>query len=206
MAAFDFIALQNSLKAMGFYDFVMPWLLAFSIVFGILQTVNIFKKGGGANALAPNTSVDAVIALVVAFYLTLFTPYSGFLSSFFSKLFGGGIIVLSGVLVLLMFVGIFGLRMDDLFFEGGDKKKPKAILYLMLIAAFIVAAGLFYNANLGAFSFGNVSINNTGEILTMLVFFGIIIAVIWFVVNGDKTSDHSEETGAAAGARPAGRG
>src|SRR3989338_4735431 len=129
MATFDFIGLQNSLKAMGLYDFVMPWLLAFSVTFGILQTVNVFKKGGGTNASTPNTSVDAVISMVAAFYLTLFTPYAGFLSSFFSKLFGGGIIVLSGILVLLMFIVIFGLRMDDLFFDCGDKKKPKAIIY-----------------------------------------------------------------------------
>ncbi len=204
MATFDFITLQNSLKAMGFYDFVMPWLLAFSVTFGILQTVNIFKKGGGTNASAPNTSVDAVISMVAAFYLTLFTPYSGFLSSFFSKLFGGGIIVLSGVLVLLMFVGIFGLRMDSFFFEGaGETRKIKGITYLMLIAAFVVAAGLFYNANLGTFPLGDLSINNSGEILTFLVFFGIIGSVIWFVVHEGKTSESAE--GAAAPARrPAG--
>src|SRR3989344_3599600 len=98
MATFDFIGLQNTLKSMGFYDFVLPWLLAFSIVFGILQTVMIFKKGTGTNEKS-NTSVDAVIALAVAFYLTIFTPYSGFLSSFFGKLFGSSIVILSGVLV-----------------------------------------------------------------------------------------------------------
>ena len=49
MATFDFIGLQNTLKSMGFYDFVLPWLLAFSIVFGILQTVMIFKKGTGTH-------------------------------------------------------------------------------------------------------------------------------------------------------------
>ncbi|MBI4167776.1 MAG: hypothetical protein HY515_02365 [Candidatus Aenigmarchaeota archaeon] len=200
MATFDFIGLQNSLKAMGFYDFVMPWLLAFSVTFGILQTVNIFKKG---TANAPNTSVDAVISMVAAFYLTLFTPYSGFLSSFFSKLFGGGIIVLSGVLVLLMFVGIFGLRMDSFFFEGeGASRKIKGITYFMLIAAFIVAAGLFYNANLGTFPLGDLSISNSGEILTALVFFGIIFAVIWFVVHEGKGAGNEEAAAAPAAGAP----
>ncbi|MBI3413691.1 MAG: hypothetical protein HY051_06480 [Candidatus Aenigmarchaeota archaeon] len=181
MAAFDFIALQNTLKAMGFYDFVLPWLLAFSIVFGILQTVMIFKKG--EDNKKSNTSVDAVIALAVAFYLTIFTPYSGFLSSFFSKLFGSSIIVLSGVLVLLMFVGIFGLKSSE-FTQGNFK-------YAVIIIALILAAGLFVNANAGVFSFGNLSLNSS-EILTMLVFFGIIIAVIWFVVHEEKTETTEE--------------
>ncbi|MBI1972166.1 MAG: hypothetical protein HYS53_02595 [Candidatus Aenigmarchaeota archaeon] len=180
MAALDFIALQNTLKAMGFYDFVLPWLLAFSIVFGILQTVNVFKKGKEDK---PNTSVDAVISLTVAFYLTFFTPYSGFLSSFFSKLFGSSIIVLSGVLVLLMFVGIFGLKSSE--FTTGSFK------YAVIVIALILAAGLFINANSGAFSFGGADFNPS-ELLTMLVFFGIIGAVIWFVVHEGKTSTGEE--------------
>ncbi|MBI4176859.1 MAG: hypothetical protein HY516_00670 [Candidatus Aenigmarchaeota archaeon] len=179
MATFDFIALQNTLKSMGFYDFVLPWLLAFSVVFGILQTVNIFKKG---TENKPNTSVDAVIGLVVAFYLTIFTPYSGFLSSFFSKLFGSSIVVLSGVLVLLMFVGIFGLKSDQLV-TGGVKN-------LVIIVAVILAALLFANANSGMFSFGGTSFD-VSETLTMLVFFGIIIAVIWFVVHEGGTTTPS---------------
>ena len=179
MAAFDFIALQTTLKAMGFYDFVLPWLLAFSIVFGILQTVNVFKKSGGTNANTPNTSVDAVIGLVVAFYLTLFTPYAGFLSSFFSKLFGSSIIVISGVLVLLMFLGIFGLKSTQ--FTKGSMK------YIIILVALILAGLLFANANSSVFSFGGANFNSS-EAMTMLVFFGIIIAVIWFVVNEGKTS------------------
>lgn len=174
MAAFDFIALQTTLKAMGFYDFVLPWLLAFAMVFGILQTVKIFKKGD-----ASNTSVDAVIGLVVAFYLTLFTPYSGFLSSFFSKLFGSSIIVLSGVLVLLMFIGIFGFKSETLF--HGTKAKMAVVAL-----ALVLAGGLFINANVGVFSFGGTNFDS-GEIMTFLVFFGIIAAVIWFVVKGDTT-------------------
>ncbi|MBI2085139.1 MAG: hypothetical protein HYT71_01350 [Candidatus Aenigmarchaeota archaeon] len=181
MATFDFIALQNTLKAMGFYDFVLPWLLAFAIVFGILQTVKIFKKGD-----ASNTSVDAVVSLVVAFYLTIFTPYSGFLSSFFSKLFGSSIIMLSSVLVLLMFVGIFGFNIKDLLSKkDGEKTELTPIGIAGLIGAFIVAAILFINATSGVFSFGGSDILN-GDTLTVLLFLGIIGAVIWFVVKGAK--------------------
>ncbi len=184
-ATFDFIGLQNTLKSMGFYDFVLPWLLAFSIVFGILQTVMIFKKGTGTNEKS-NTSVDAVIALAVAFYLTIFTPYSGFLSSFFSKLFGSSIIILSGVLMLLMFVGIFGFKSEDVF--HGTKSKM-----VIVIVALILAALFLINASSGVFSFGNGQLVN-GETLTVLAFFGMIGAIIWFVVNDGKTETETGKT------------
>ncbi len=177
MASFDFIGLQNTLRAMGFYDFVLPWLLAFAIVFGILQTVMIFKKG--AKNDQSNTSVDAVIALSVAFYLTIFTPYSGFLSSFFSKLFGSSIVILSGVLVLLMFVGIFGFKSSDVF-HGTKSKMAIVIVALILAALFLI------NASSGTFSIGGKELVN-GETLTVLAFFGMIGAIIWFVVNDGKT-------------------
>ncbi|MFH0890196.1 MAG: hypothetical protein V1836_03605 [Candidatus Aenigmatarchaeota archaeon] len=184
MAAFDFIQLQNTLKAAGFYDFILPWLLAFSIVFGVLQTVNVFKKGDGK---LPNTSVDGIISLVVAFYLTLFTPYQGFLSSFFSKLFGSSIIVLSGVLMLLIFVGIFGFQSKELF--QGTKTK-----YVVLAVALVLAAGLFFNANSGIFSFGGVGslFSSGGDALTLIVFLAVIALVMWYIVHEGKGG--AEET------------
>ncbi len=173
--------MQNTLKAAGFYDFVLPWLLAFAVTFGILQTVNIFKKGQNAN-----TSVDAIIAIVVAFYITIFTPFPGFLSSFFSKLFGSSMIALSGVLVLLMFIGIFGLNVSGLLTKKeGDKTSPTGLGYAVLIVAFIAGAGLFFNAQAGVFSFGDIRVAG-GELLTLLVFLGIIGTVIFAVVHGSK--------------------
>ncbi len=182
MAALDFVQLQNVLRAAGFYDFILPWLLAFSVSFGILQTVQIFKKADKSN-----TSVDAIIAIVIAFYLTIFTPFPGFLSSFFSKLFGSSIIVLSGVLVLLMFVGIFGLKSDTF------TQDPK-VKFGILIVALIAAGLLFFNAQAGVFSFGDIRVAG-GELLTLLVFLGIIGAVIYFVVQGGGEGDAQENTG-----------
>ncbi len=186
MAVFDFIQLQNTLKAAGFYDFVLPWLLAFAVSFGILQTVKVFKKGDNSN-----TSVDAIIAIVIAFYLTLFTPFPGFLSSFFSRLFGSSIIVLSGILVLLMFVGIFGLKSDTF------TQDPK-VKFGILIVALIAGGLLFFNAQAGVFSFGDIRVAG-GELLTLLIFFGIIGTVIYFVTKPEKAQTQGQPRRGQAG-------
>lgn len=179
-AAIDFVALQNLLKSLGFYDFVLPWLLAFSIVFGILDKAGIFGNQG------KNKGVEAIISLVFAFYVTLFTPYPGFLSRFFSNLFGGSILVLSGILVSLLFIGIFGFAPKDLFGEKDTLGKK-----LLMILAATIAIILLLNAAgwvTGFSAFGGVSINPS-EWLTMIIFFGLIALVIYAVVHeGKKTT------------------
>lgn len=186
-AAIDFVALQNLLKSLGFYDFVLPWLLAFSIVFGILDKAGIFGGEKGKNK-----GVEAIISLVFAFYVTLFTPYPGFLSRFFSNLFGGSILVLSGILVSLLIIGIFGFAPKDMFGQNDTLGKK-----LLMILAVIIAVILLLNAAgwaTGLPSFGGVGINPT-EWLTMIIFFGLIALVIWAVVKdkGESGGENREK-------------
>ncbi len=178
MVAVDFIALQNTLKALGFYDFVLPWLLSFAIVFGIIDMVGIFSKRSSTGVIeSTNKGIEAIIALAFAFYVTLFTPFPGFLSSFFSKLFGNSIIVLSGVLVLLLFLGMVGLQPNRLLKDWGEK--------LFVGLAVIIALLIFLNAGGSIFGFGGITLVNATDWLTLLVFFGIIGFVIWLVVHSD---------------------
>ncbi len=179
MVAVDFIALQNTLKALGFYDFVLPWLLSFAIVFGIIDMAGIFSKRNPTTHVVESTNkgIEAIIALAFAFYVTLFTPFPGFLSSFFSKLFGNSIIVLSGVLVLLLFLGMVGLQPNRLLKDWGEK--------LFVGLAVLIALLIFLNAGGSVLGFGGITLVNATDWLTLLVFFGIIGFVIWLVVHGN---------------------
>ncbi|MFH1105595.1 MAG: hypothetical protein V1731_00065 [Candidatus Aenigmatarchaeota archaeon] len=185
MAALDFMALQSLLKSLGFYDFVLPWLLAFAMVFGILDKAGIFGSDKGKNK-----GVEAIISLVFAFYVTFFTPYPGFLSNFFSSLFGGSILVLSGILVTLLIIGLFGFTPSDMFGKDALSKK------LMLILAAIVALVLLLNAAGWVTGFSGFGTVNASEWLTAIIFFGLIAIVLHTVIS-DKGSD----TG--SGTRPA---
>ncbi len=178
--AIDFVALQNLLKSLGFYDFVLPWLLAFSIVFGILDKAGIFGGQG------KNKGVEAIISLVFAFYVTFFTPYPGFLSRFFSNLFGGSILVLSGVLVSLLFIGIFGLQPSTMVSGIGQK--------MLLILAIIVAAILFLNAAGWATGLGGFGGINATEWITLVIFLVLIALAIWSVVHENPSASPAPPT------------
>lgn len=75
----------------GVFEFVIPFLLIFSLVFGILSQLNLFKR---------NKTINAIIALAVG----LMSLQFGFVSNFFSEVFprlGVGLIVLLVVMILL---------------------------------------------------------------------------------------------------------
>ena len=78
----------------GFFSYLLPFLLLFALVFGILTKVNVFKD---------NKVVNGIIALAVALMALQFS----FVSEFFSQIFprvGVGLAIILGILII---VGLF---------------------------------------------------------------------------------------------------
>ncbi|PIN89391.1 hypothetical protein COU57_06175 [Candidatus Pacearchaeota archaeon CG10_big_fil_rev_8_21_14_0_10_32_14] len=84
----------NSWAAAGFFSYLLPFLLIFAMVFGILSTMNIFKG---------NRSVDAIVALVVGLMALQFD----LVPRFFAEVFPRMAVALSIILVLLILAGFF---------------------------------------------------------------------------------------------------
>ena len=74
----------------GLFSYLLPFLIIFAMVFGILTKMKIFKE---------SKAVNAIIALAVALMALQF----GFVTSFFSQIFprlGVGLAVILGVLII----------------------------------------------------------------------------------------------------------
>lgn len=85
----------QSWEQAGVFTYMLPFLLIFSLVYGILTQVKIFKEG--------NKAINAIISLVVALMALQF----GFVSQFFSEVFprlGVGLVIL---LVMIVLLGLF---------------------------------------------------------------------------------------------------
>ena len=78
----------------GIFAYVLPFLLIFALVFGILTQIKIFKD---------NKAVNGVIALVVGLMALQF----GFVSQFFAEIFPRLGIGLAVMLVVIILVGMF---------------------------------------------------------------------------------------------------
>ncbi|MFH1607560.1 MAG: hypothetical protein ABIA78_00320 [archaeon] len=84
----------NQWEAVGFFDYVLPFLLIFALVYGILIQVNIFKE---------NRFINGFIALAVGLIALQF----GYVSAFFSNIFPMVGIGLAIILIAIIFLGLF---------------------------------------------------------------------------------------------------
>ncbi len=139
----------------GVFSYVLPFLLIFAIVFGILSRVNIFGENKGLNA---------VIALVVGLLSLQFQLVPLFFSQIFPNL-GVG---LSVILIMLILLGLF-MPAD----------KPNSMNYILLSVAAIVFVIIVANSfsSTGYYGFSDIMYfiyaHLSGIVITLIVLIAI---------------------------------
>jgi|TARA_B100000315_G_scaffold183689_1_gene172618 hypothetical protein len=145
-----------NLERLGFFDFILPFLIIFAIVYGILSKVHIFGT---------NKSIDAIIALSVGLMALQF----GVVSVFFAELFPRFGIGLSIILVIMILLGLFKGENDD----------AKWFNYVMLaVGAIIVIVILIQSAEGFGFYSGYWWSENWPSLLAIVAVGAGIIAVV----------------------------
>lgn len=89
----QFGSLIDSLSQMGFFSYILPFLLIFSLIYGILMKTKLFEKN----------AINAIIALAVSLLAIQFEAVPIFFSSVFPRL-GIGLAI---ILVILIMLGLF---------------------------------------------------------------------------------------------------
>lgn len=172
--------IQN-MTNLGFFQFLFPFLLALAIFYGILMWA--FKEK------MPRSAVG-LISLILAFFVMLFASANPSLILFLQNISGTGLIVGTGILFLIILLGLTGFNISDLV--GAKKSAGERLLLLLIIAIVIV---LFFGAGT-SFLLPSVSV---GSDFWTIIFFVIIFAVVlWFLGR--------EEGGGGKGGAPAGGG
>ena len=163
--AVNFTNIVGKLANMGFYDFVLPWLLFFAVSFGALSMVNAF--GGKKN-------INAIIATVIAFFGVAFIPVGGIMA-YYSTLFGVGGMVIAVLLLIIILGGVLGYKISD-FEKMGGWVKP--LIGLVIIALAVLA----FSAATG----GQIILpwldSDTWTLIFIVVF---VLLVIWYVDSGE---------------------
>jgi len=152
-------------EAAGIFTYALPFLLIFSLVFGLLSKMNIFSTSKDPNKDS-SKGINVMIALAVAFMSLQFNIVSMFFSEIFPR-FG---IALSIVLVILVLGGIF----------MPTNKDSNWLMVALAVIVFIIIGTVVYNS-LGVFGWGvggpSISYfwNKHGATIIFLIF---IIAVV----------------------------
>ncbi|MCH8945915.1 MAG: hypothetical protein IIA85_03260 [Nanoarchaeota archaeon] len=156
------------LEQLGFFSYLLPFLVIFALIFGILSRINIFED---------NKAINAIISLSVGLMALQF----GFVSNFFSEIFPRLGVGLAIILVVLIFLGLF---MDP---------EQKAMNYGMLgIGAIIVVVILIESAVFSGTSFGFFIRQYAGLGLILLVVGGLVAAAIASAGKRDRTYRRGE--------------
>ncbi len=137
----------------GFFTYLLPFLLIFALIFGILNQIHLFKE---------SKSINGIIALVVG----LLALQSPMVSQFFSEIFPRLGIGLSILLVLLILVGMFV-----------DPSKTGIMVTLLGIGAVITVVVLVQTAGAVGWSSGYWWQDNW-ETVAGVIFILIAVAVI----------------------------
>jgi len=148
--------LLSKLENAGFFSYVIPFLLLFAVVFGILTKTKIFQD---------NKAVNGIISFAVALMALQFD----FVSEFFSQLFPRLGVGLAVILVILIVIGLFT-----------DPANEAINWVLFGIAVVVIGAVLLKTSNaVGWSSLGGWFGQNIGVIVA-----GIVILVIIIIIMG----------------------
>ncbi|VVB60180.1 Uncharacterised protein [uncultured archaeon] len=158
----DLTSIVGNLQRLGFYDFVLPWLLFFAVIFGLLNQAKIF--GGNAK------QVNAIIAAVLAFFIVNFTPVGG-ISAYYSTLFGSAGTIIAILLVLVIFAGSLGTNIKSL--TGDEKSKWGSLIFVVLV---IFAFLVFTQAGGAIASIGS-------DTMTTIFVALFVLGVMWYAMK-----------------------
>jgi len=139
----------------GFFSYLLPFLLIFSLVYGILLKLDFFKN---------NKSINAIIALAVGLMALQFN----FVSLFFSDIFPRVGIGLAIILVIMIIMGLF------------LPNQPWVGYALFGVSAIILGYILFSSGGFFGSSGSNIGywLSYNWPLLAGLIFIIIVIAVI----------------------------
>ncbi len=167
-AAVDF------LETFGFFDVILPFLLVFTIVFGILEKTRVFGTYDGK----PKKNINSMVAFVIGFFVISAKQIVQAIQESLPIV----ALLLIAVVSFLVLVGSFASGEKEFNFLELFKgwQMPLALLFFAAIAL------IFIN------SFGWLTpiieyITGAGiAIFLMVAFIGIIGGIVFFVVGGSK--------------------
>ncbi|MEM7815232.1 MAG: hypothetical protein QXF55_02745 [Candidatus Aenigmatarchaeota archaeon] len=162
----DIESVLLALRNLGFYDFLLPWLFTFAVVYGLLANLKLF----GDNT----KKIATALALVLAFFVT---GYSGpALAAFFISIFGGASMLIAGILVIVIFLAMVG-------FETKDIKKTGTLVILVVVGVMLWLLSVGAARGIGFLPL------LSPDIIALILVMVVIVVAVWAIVREPKKSE-----------------
>lgn len=155
------------LENWGFYEFVLPFLLFFAMLYGLLNKTKIF--GDSSSNDSSVKAINMIIAGTMSFFIVKMTPLGYSLADFLTQQSGMMAMFLYGILMFMILGGLVGYEFDE--------DTIKTIMPSIIIG--IVVIGMFLFAYFNYFHFSISS-----DILSIALFILIIAGVVYVLSKG----------------------
>ena len=169
---FNVYDLLNQWETIGVFDYLLPFLLIFAVVFGILETTK---------ALGEHKGIHTIVALVIGLFTMRYFQVGEFIGIIFAN-FG---IALSVILVLIILTGLFVTHKSR---EGWANNTSK---FSMLAVVIVVIASINEFAWFGSYWWQN----NWISLLWVAIIIGAIVAFMGGGNNGSSKGDEKSGWG-----------
>ena len=126
--------IQN-LNQYGFYGFILPWMLVFGIVYGILAKTKFFDE-----------RISAIIAMVLGFFVT---AYSG-IGAYFVALSGIGATLIGALLVVVLFFALLGFKPEQISGVWGGWNAVLLLAGLALVLIWVAGGSVWTGMQLSS--------------------------------------------------------
>jgi len=172
------------LQKLGFFDVILPFLLVFTIVFGILEKTRIFGVEKIDNKEYPRKSINSMVAFAIGFFTVAAKQVVTSLQVSLPNV----ALVLIIVVCFLMLAGSF---MGDKPFSLEGRKGWVGFLTVVMFLAVIL---IFLNSFGWLTPITEFFAANKNTVLMPIIFLAVIVGSIFFVISsGGKPAEKKEE-------------
>jgi len=163
------------LKDFGFYDVIVPFLLAFTIVFGVLEKTKVFGSEKVGTEQLPRRNLNALVAFAIAFFVVAAFNVVAAIQEALPN-------VVLVLIVLFCFLLLFGIINKEEEMNIWQKfptasKVFLVFIFIAIIAIFLNSFGVLGNVLGIIFGFGN------GVIFNAIIFLLVLGGIVYFVVK-----------------------
>jgi hypothetical protein len=164
----DFYSIFHTLEGSGFYEYVLPFLLVFVVLFAILEKTLILGSTGPKGEQKPKTNLNVILAVVLALVILINTELIFIMNQYLSRM---AFFIVLGVMFMLVIAMFAGKDAQGKFFSGLN----------VWVAGAIAVVALLWSLSSSGYGWSFLPYWITDEVLSWILFlaiFGIIIAVL----------------------------
>lgn len=179
--------LRNALDFLGefgIFDVVLPFLLVFAVVFGILEKTRLFGEEKLGEHSYPKKNLDAIVALVFAMLVVAATKIVGVINDALPKI--SLLIVVS--LSFLLMIGIFMSSENPLFenLKGGWTVFLMILMFVAVILIFLSSIPADENQSWLEYALKYVTNYWDGTVVGSIILLIVVIGAIVYITSGKE--------------------